>query len=116
MKIEIDSPVFRCGKHSGFPVCCILWYMYIWDRIYVRWFDDIGNVIPKYKYSFARLYGMLLDRIIGWRKITHSFVNGYDGMFIRDWPGYGRIPCPFCLFFSKKKHNVLPCDCSKGCS
>lgn len=115
MKKITDSPVYRCGKHSGFPLCCILWYMYIWDRIYVSCFDDMGQVLPKYKYHPVRLYSLLLDKMIEWRKITHSFINDYDGMFIEDMPGYGRVPCPFCLFFSKRKHNVLPCDCSGGC-
>jgi hypothetical protein len=106
-----NSPTFKCGRHSGFPICCILWYIYIWIPLFVR-HDD-----PKYNSSFTQWYHKIKNKIVRRRNITHTVafpgdnLINYDGILVENWPGYGRIPCPFCLLFSKKHHNVLPCDC-----
>ncbi len=41
---------YTCGKNSGIPVCCIVWYLTVWymfnlslKRLYNRWVGDIYN-------------------------------------------------------------------------
>jgi hypothetical protein len=106
MKTKFSSDAFKCGRHSDFPLCCIIFYIYIWAPTYIR-SDD-----PKLKYSFTRLYLSIKDKVIRWRKITHTCINDYDGELMENVPGFGRVACPFCLFFGKKNWYVPPCDCN----
>jgi hypothetical protein len=111
MTTKLNSPMFKCGHHSGFPLCCILFYMYVWSPSYVmNYWDD-----PKHKYSFTNMYSFIKDKVVAWRKPTYTFTNAYDGVLIENEIGFGRMPCPFCLFFSNKT-VVQPCNCEDNCS
>ncbi|SRR5713226_10303603 len=105
MDFQRNSKMFECGRHSGFPLCCILWYIYIWTPLYVSW------ELSHYRYSFTRLYHFLMDKIGRWRKVTHTYTEE-DGAVVENETGYGRIPCPLCLFIGIKNYfKVYPCDC-----
>jgi hypothetical protein len=103
---------FQCGKHSGFPLCCIFFFIYVWEPTYINSYFHISgmNNNPKYQYSFTRLYNFLIDFFVKWRGITHTYFDIEANQWIC-FSNYGRLPCPWCLLFSKKHHTILPCQC-----
>ena len=69
----------ECGLHSDFPICCILFYLFVWG--------------PKNKYlrALRKFYFNAEHKIAKFRNI-HYIKNDPSS-------GFGRIPCPICLFF-----------------
>lgn len=77
---------YACGKHSGFPLCCILWYLTVW------------KLIEKLPHKEVKL-----DDNLVWT------VSGPTVWYIEN-TGWGYIPCPLCIV-RKNKVEVLSCDC-----
>lgn len=50
-KIQFD---WNCGRHSGFPTCCIFWYLGPWQLIIFRtpwmwkWYWALGDIAGNY--------------------------------------------------------------------
>ena len=42
----------RCGRHSGFPRCCVLWYVTVWQFVLL---DRSEGFI--YRYRYLRVFG-----------------------------------------------------------
>lgn len=70
MKFKYNDPLsdLRCGLYSGFPICCIRFYIESWSRYY-----------PNEEKRTA--YWKLIDKTIRVKKFKI----------------FGRIPCPECL-------------------
>lgn len=100
----------KCGRHSGFSWCCVLWYILPWKLVlrYSKWDDNntwyhklMDKRPPRTKMTDLRLSGKegkTYDdyTITGYRKITIS--------------DYGMIPCPLHLW-RRKRNQVLTCFC-----
>ena len=96
----------KCGLHSGFPACCISWYIIttpIIDKLYdfcaVPW-DETKEDNGKFQF----------DKDIG-RVFLPTWVEKI--MDLRAGGHVGYIRCPLCLLLNRKV-EVLSCDCSKA--
>jgi hypothetical protein len=96
----------KCGRHSGFSWCCILWYITIWPLIlkYSKWQNGliwyhklIRHYRPKNKiYDLIIKYDYTQNKVIGCRKIE-----------IGDW---SMIPCPIHLI-TRHRSQIYTCFC-----
>ena len=101
----------RCGRHSGFAWCCLLWYILPWKLIlkyakwdesytwYHKWMDrrqpknKMPDISIKTESDPTAKYGF---RVISWRK--------------RDVSDWGMIPCPLHLLL-RRRTQVYTCFC-----
>jgi hypothetical protein len=97
-----DSQDWKCGRHSGFPLCCIAFYVLIWSPLFV-------NYGSKYKGSFTEFYHNIDKRIVKFRRITHE-ARFRDKSLPVIIEGFGRVACPLCLLFSRNT-EWKECDC-----
>lgn len=79
---------FECGVHSGFPTCCIIFYM-----TRKMWMSESEN--RDYNKLIHQKMKMILDE---------------DGEYIKHIPGY--IPCPKCLESENFVTDIKPCECN----
>ncbi len=88
-KVDREEHVveINCGLHSGFPECCILFYVTFWASLFT-WSGD-GSYRSAYAAGRYKLYRRMMEQIAG------------------RWVGY--IPCPACLLARK---FVEPKECS----
>lgn len=100
-----EKQTIECGRYSGFGWCCIFWFLLVWLPAFTHWNE------PNYKKSFTYRYNKLIYKMAARRKLKYPFEFGGKPYWVE---GFGRIPCPFCLFFSR---NVGHINCSKteGC-
>lgn len=55
-KIEYIARTMKCGLHSNIPMCCILWFTFIWRHhvysiggdVYRSFLADLGRAHPRY--------------------------------------------------------------------
>lgn len=81
----------ECGLHSGFPPCCIQFYVTVW-----LW-------VPKTRKSkFFREY---------WEKMDRNHKHGKTRSSYDKETYIGYIPCPSCL---NKKNFIKVKRCPKG--
>ena len=71
----------KCGIHSGFPFCCIIFYIVIYRPLYKSKFSVKQN-------ELWRLYSNKIPEI-----------------------SFGRIPCPYCIMFDKNPKEANDCNC-----
>jgi hypothetical protein len=94
----------KCGLHSGFPWCCIAFYVLFWNPFF--YIKDFTNT-RVYKNLHARYtklgFHMSLKRGL-WRLDKQGNILS---------AGFGRVVCPFCLFFSTKTGSNN-CGCFFG--
>lgn len=91
-------PAIECGLHSGFPICCILFYVSFW------------RLVPNNtRYAYI-VFGHKMATKLGVR--SPVYMEDLDETV--DLPVFNRIPCPFCLFFSAKEAKHIACNCGKG--
>jgi len=76
----------KCGLHSGFPWCCILWFVFIW-----------------WPFMVSNLPNFLGKRYQKWYRSRYKAF----GVF-----GPQRIPCPFCALI-RREAKVIKCDCGE---
>lgn len=98
----------RCGWHSGFSLCCIMWYLFPWKLIlkYAKW-EDGGTFY--HKWMDRRPPNTVVNDLIldGELRENGFYVNNWTKVSLKDW---GMIPCPFHLIGRKRK-TVLTCFC-----
>lgn len=94
----------RCGVHSGFPLCCIAWFMIIHYNL-GRTKNDRGRLIRD-------IYNSISKDIAKYRKLKYHFIDEETNKpgFIYGW---GRIPCPICVFKSTKTGSI-ECNCGRN--
>lgn len=81
---RITMETIECGLHSGFPRCCIAFFVKTWRLLFVA-----INQAPRGEGARAR--------------------RGYNA-YLRQTRGTNYVPCPNCL--SKRRFvNVKACDC-----
>lgn len=78
---------YQCGRHSGFPLCCVLWYVTGWQLI--------GRLPHK---------TITLDDGVVW------VLSGPTVWYTKNilW---GYVPCPLCIV-RKNQVDVISCDCN----
>jgi hypothetical protein len=80
----------RCGLHSGFPLCCIAFYMLFWQWLhYKNWF---GRFL--HKLFFSKYWNFI------------HYHDRYNNSYAR---GAGYIQCPLC---SMSGYSVVVKECS----
>lgn len=94
----------KCGLHSGFPWCCIAFYAIFWnpffkikDFVHTRLYSKLHGRYTKLMFRKSRDRGL-------WRIDDQGEIISV---------GFGRVACPFCLFFSKKTDSNN-CGCFFG--
>jgi hypothetical protein len=81
---------FECGVHSGFPTCCIVFYLT--RKI---WMTELEN----------ERYNSLIRQK---RYYVYNDVGAIDKIV----PSY--IPCPRCLELNHFVTDIKACDCKNG--
>ena len=97
----------ECGLHSGFSLCCVLWYITAWMFIlrHSKWINN------------KTWYHRLMDRRPPRKTIQHIHTHarketGYQLEYVgvktlRDW---GMIPCPLHLLL-RRREQIYNCFC-----
>lgn len=98
----------RCGWHSGFPLCCILWYLLPWKLVlrFAKWEDNATF----YHRALDRRppIGDIPDLSLKGKWVDNNFlVTGYRLVKHKDW---GMIPCPMHLLL-RRRGIVKTCFC-----
>lgn len=97
-KLYPNDARVECGLHSGFPSCCVLFYVTVWNKLYpsnmklVAAYHKLSDYMAKKRNVNSQCYLSDLDE-----SIPLNFFN--------------RVACPYCLFFGSKEAKCLPCKC-----
>lgn len=96
----------RCGLHSGFPLCCMMFYV----KVYARWLSLVPDVCEQANFNFDNMQRLL--RQIDPRFEEHSALQwayldqsrgGKDGRI-------GYVRCPACILVNRSV-KVRGCNC-----
>ena len=90
----------RCGLHSGFPVCCVAFWATVWRPM-----------CQSDNRSITRIRDCLLE-VIGSIEKARG-ISWYSDYYDDCIDGFGRIPCPMCLLFSRNTY-CKKCNCYFG--
>lgn len=89
----------KCGIHSGFPLCCIVWHTLIHSHLYKT----------KKGVLIRDIYNAMTGVIAEHKNIRYYWIEeGQEKWFY----GFGRIPCPIHMCFGKDT-TVIRCECGK---
>lgn len=80
----------KCGRHSGFSLCCIAWYVMIWNN---------------------KLTGNPCDRGVNVLYTTKQHTWKAKYLKLKNIDLFGYVPCPICLY-RKKVKSVYSCPIS----
>jgi len=69
MGIRGLSQEYKCGRNSGMPVCCIVWYLTVWKLLsfkikcrYNEWVLDYSNESIRYiRCPMCKVLGRYID-------------------------------------------------------
>lgn len=116
----------KCGRHSGFSWCCILWFILPWKIILTHFspkkivvYDALGVQHEVWPVDYQNFYHKLMssrqpksdmpDLKIEWDPdATNACITGFKYIRVQDW---GMIPCPFHLW-RRKRSTVITCFCN----
>jgi len=87
-----------CGIHSGFPACCIVFFVKVWDR----WVLSLASL-----HAHGETHAQLLQRADSQQKEALLATDSYRDMIGDLHVGY--VPCPRCLL---DRSFVVPRKCS----
>jgi len=96
---------FKCGLHSGFPLCCVLSFITIWifsskrQGKYFKWVNDRMNKTEPVN-PVPHIYD----------KINKQTYKTYDYRYVEDFKHWGMIPCVFHLLL-KRRPVIKACFC-----
>lgn len=100
----------RCGRHSGFAWCCLLWYILPWKLIlkYAKWDEKYTWY---HKWMDARQPKKPMPDIA----VKTENDTSPQGFSIVSWryttdTGWGMIPCPLHLLL-RRRTQVYTCFC-----
>jgi hypothetical protein len=107
-----NHPHIQCGLHSGFPVCCILFYVLFWLPVV------FGEMRPfKLNKRFIAWWHSVIDRVCErralcyWSEYNPVDARRTDTKLGEITIGFGRIACPWCALFSKHVGHIK-CACT----
>lgn len=84
------SQDWKCGRFSGFPLCCTVWYCTLWRYWIVLW-GRLGWGLPRFIFSYGN-----------WACLGGMVTSGY-------------VRCPLCVVRKKEiaavRRCCSPCVC-----
>lgn len=97
----------KCGLHSGFPICCVLWFVFVIIPIF-GWMKS-DNIFLQIRNKF--IFWVEQKRKVG-LLINLSYQDHITKeIYKKQIYSFGRIPCPICLFFAKDIKEAIDCAC-----
>ena len=102
IKLKLMKQDYTCGEHSGFPLCCRVFYL-MRHEFFEPYIGFLPNLVTGCKPflkngSYWSNYGWFI-----------TWYQKYSAKFTGE-QGWGYIPCPVCLQVGRKI-NVKKCDC-----
>lgn len=93
-----------CGRHSGFPWCCVMFYTFIWEPLfqldkeqkYTKYYTELSMWSAKKRNVLAKIKARVVDS---------------DEVVDIEYPLFNRVVCPFCLVFTRQS-SYIECNCT----
>lgn len=100
---------FKCGWHSGFPLCCILFYIVPWKLIlkYAKWHPNTYTFYHRWMERRAPLTDIPDLHMEGEFRNNYFYTTGYKRIVHSGW---GMIPCPLHIL-RRRRGIVKTCFC-----
>jgi len=102
----------KCGRHSGFAWCCVLWFILPW-KLLIKYGKWNNNSIFYHRWMDVRqpisdMPDLRVKGIYTKPNNTGYRINDFSYTRVKDW---GMIPCPLHLLL-RKRNTVLTCWCN----
>jgi hypothetical protein len=96
--------IVECGLHSGFPLCCIMFYVKIW----APWNSTLPDVCEEANFNLTKMQSIL-------RRINPALERASEQQwaYLEQFGNHGYVRCPSCIL-SGKVVKVKACDHLQG--
>lgn len=102
----------KCGLHSGFPLCCIMFWLCCYYPCKpinsIQIINKIKQANGTIKYIQTGKY-----KPIGHISFKNWIMHNFRHFYYENNPGWGYVPCPLCMIRNNQK-KVQKCSCYKS--